>query len=203
MALRIDERFVVDAPVGPVWDFLVDPRRVVACVPGGELGPIVDARTFDGKVRIGVGPLTLAYRGRVSLAEVDAAARRVKIVGDAHETAGSDAARMTLESALTALPAGGTEVVARIRIEIEGRIVELGRGVLERVGHEVFREFAACVRATIEADARRAAGGPAAGAEVAPRKDALRAVPLLLGALRSWVAELLRARSALWRQDPP
>jgi hypothetical protein len=93
----------------------------------------------------------------------------VKIVGEAHETAGTDSARMTLVSALTVLQADRTEVVAQVRIEVAGRIVELGRAVLERVGHEVFRDFAACVCATLEAERRRAAGGPGAAVAVAPR----------------------------------
>jgi carbon monoxide dehydrogenase subunit G len=186
----------VDAPAGVVWDFLVDPRRVVACVPGGELGQVVDERTFHGKVRVRVGPLVLAYRGRVSLAEVDAGARRVRIVGEARETAGTDAVRMTLESGLTALPTGGTEVIARVRVEVEGRLIELGRGVLERAGHEVFRDFAACVRARIEAEAAGGSGGGAGARAPVPHRDALRPVPLLIGALRAWVAELLRARGA-------
>lgn len=186
--LRIDERFVVDAPAAAVWDFLVDPRRVVACVPGGELGPVVDERTFHGKVKVRVGPLVLAYGGRVRLAEVDPAARRVTIVGEARETAGTDAARMRLESALTALPSGGTEVEARVRVHVEGRVVELGHGVLERVGHEVFREFAGHVRAAIEAEVPSPAG---AAAPPPPPREALRPLPLLYAALRAWVRELL------------
>jgi carbon monoxide dehydrogenase subunit G len=183
VAIVLDERFVVRAPVARVWDFLVDPRRVVACVPGGELTHLVDARTFDGKVRVKVGPLVLGYGGRVRLADVDVAGRRVRIVGDARETAGSDAARLTLESWLAPLP-GATEVVARARVEVEGRIVELGRGVLEALGHAVFQDFAGRVAAAIEA------GGGARARDAAPaaRAEPLRAIPLVLRALRAWLA---------------
>ena len=126
--IRVDERYVVQAPVGPVWDYLVDPRRVVGCVPGGEVAAVLDERTFDGTIRVAVGPLTLAYAGRVELADVDAAAHRVKIVGTAHERAGPGSARLTLESWLTPLPGGETEVVAHARVDVTGAIVELGRG---------------------------------------------------------------------------
>ena len=189
MAIRIEERYVVRAPVGPVWDFLVDPRRVVACVPGGELQQVVDERTYRGSVRVRVGPLTLAYRGRVHLAEVDAPARRVTIVGVARESAGTDSARLTLESWLVPLP-DGTEVVAHARVDVAGRIVELGRGVLEQLGHLVFRDFAAAVTARVEAEeARRAAiaAGSPAPAGPPPSSPPLRAFPLVLRALRAWV----------------
>jgi carbon monoxide dehydrogenase subunit G len=187
MAIRLDERFVVNAPVAPVWEFLVDPRRVVACVPGGELGAVVDERTWAGSVKVLVGPLTLGYGGRVRLADVDLAARRVRIVGEAREAAGGDRARMTLDSSLRPLPGGATEVVARARIDVAGRVVELGRGFLEQLGHVVFQEFAASVRLAIEAE--RASG-------VAPEPAApLRAMPLVLRALRAWVAGWARGRA--------
>jgi carbon monoxide dehydrogenase subunit G len=194
VAIRVDERFVVSAPVERVWDHMVDPRRVVASVPGGELTAVVDDRTFDGALRVAVGPLTLAYAGRVRLAEADVPARRVRIVGDARERAGPGSARLTLESWLAPLPGGGTEVVAHARVDVKGRIVRLGRGVLEQLGHVVFQDFAARVRAAVEAgEAGPAAPGapcPAASARAEP----LRAVPLVVRALRGWVAAWLRAR---------
>lgn len=195
MALRIRERFVVDAPAGPVWDFLVDPRRVVACVPGGDLASVIDERTFDGTIRVSVGPWIIPYAGRVHLAEMDVAERRVKIVGAARERAGDDSARLTLESWLTPLPGGATEVVAHARVDVAGRVVELGRGVLEPLGHLVFQQFAACVRATVEAE--RAGGRGAATAGPAPgpaRREPLRAIPLVLRAVRAWMAGWLRPR---------
>jgi uncharacterized protein len=196
VAIRIAERYVVRAPVEPVWDFLVDPRRVVACVPGGELASLLDARTFEGTIRVEVGPLTLSYAGRVQLAEVDVTARRVKIVGIARERAGKDSARLTLESWLTPLPGGVTEVVAHARVDVAGRIVELGRGVLEPLGHLVFQQFASCVRATVEAErAASAAGTPVAPPAMPFRREPLRAIPLVLRAVKAWMASWLRARA--------
>jgi carbon monoxide dehydrogenase subunit G len=195
MAIELQERYVVGAPVAAVWDFLVDPRRVVACVPGGELTAVLDERTFDGTIRVIVGPLTLAYGGRVRLADVDAAARRVRILGDAHERAGTDSARLTLESWLTPLPGGATEVVALARVDVAGRVVELGRGVLESLGHLVFQQFASCVRATVEAEQAPVLGGARAAAHPkAVRPEPLRAVPLVFRAVKAWVAGWFRAR---------
>jgi uncharacterized protein len=110
----------------------------------------------------------------------------VKIVGAARERAGSDSATLTLDSWLTPLPGGATEVVTDARVDVSGRIVDLGRGVLERLGHLVFQEFACCVRATLEAEQAEAAGKlPAA---MRPRPDAIRAFPFVFRALKAWVA---------------
>jgi carbon monoxide dehydrogenase subunit G len=186
MAVRIEERFVVKAAAREVWRFLVDARRVVGCVPGGELEEVVDERNFRGWIRVQIGTVTLSYRGRVRLAEVDPEARRVKIVGQAREGAGSGSARLTLDSFLVALPDGSTEVVAQVQAELAGRVVELLRGVIEQFAREVFRDFAACVRATVESEATRGL------LVAAPRRKPLRAIPFLLRALRSWIGGLVR-----------
>jgi carbon monoxide dehydrogenase subunit G len=191
MAIRLEERFLVNAPVDPVWDFMVDPRRVVACVPGGEL-EAVDGRTFLGAVKVLVGPLTLAYRGRVRLAKVDADLRRVTIVGEARERAGTDSARLTLESWLGSLPDGRTEVVAIARVDVAGRILRLGLGVLQPLGHAVFQEFAARVQERIEADEACRARGEAP--PVRGATEPLRAIPFALGSLRAWVLGMFRPR---------
>lgn len=192
--VRVEERFGVAAPVERVWEALVDPRRVVACVPGGELRAIVDDRTFEGRVNMRLGPFALAYAGRVRLAEVDVAGRRVTIVGEAREGSSDGAARLVLESRVTPVAGGGAEVVAHARIDVSGRVLELGRGLLEAMGHVVFQDFAARVRSGVEAEVREegARGSPAPPAE----RDVLRPIPLVLRALGAWVAAWFRdARS--------
>jgi carbon monoxide dehydrogenase subunit G len=156
---------------------------VVACLPGAELAEVVDERTFHGNVVVKVGPVQVAYRGRVQLAELDAAAGRVRMVGEGRESTGAGSARMTVESRLAALPGGETEVTVVADVDVAGRLVQLGRGMIEQVAHQLFQQFAACVRAALEAGAGAAAPAPG---------RPLRALPLLLRAFAAWVAELLR-----------
>jgi carbon monoxide dehydrogenase subunit G len=178
---------VVRAPPGAVWSYLVDPRRVVGCLPGAELTEVVDERTFHGDVKVQVGPVSVSYKGRVQLAELDEAGRRVRMVGEGRESGGSGAAKMTMESRLVALPDGATEVTVIADLDVVGRLVQLGRGMIEQVSHQLFLQFSECVRATLEAEA---AGAPAAGER--PRREAVRAIPLLLKALGAWIAGMLR-----------
>ena len=152
MAIRIEERFVVQAPVEQVWEYLVDPRRVVTCLPGAELVEVVDERTFRGVVNVKVGSVTVSYRGRVHL-ELDAAARRVNMTGEGRESAGTGSARMAMESRVSAVRGGGSEVVLQADVVVVGRIVQLGRGMVEQVAHQLFQQFASCVRAVLEAEA--------------------------------------------------
>jgi uncharacterized protein len=155
MGFRVEERFAVKAPVDAVWAYLVDPRRVVTCLPGAELTEVLDERTFHGNVKVKVGAVTASYKGRVNLAEVDEPAHRVRMIGEGREGGGAGSAKLSMESRVAPLPDGGCEVVVQADVDITGRLMQLGRGGLfQQVAHQIFEQFAACVRATLEAEAQ-------------------------------------------------
>ena len=216
MAIRIQEKFAVKAPPAAVWSFLIDPKQVVTCLPGAELSAVVDERTFDGNVRVRLGTMTVVYRGRVRLAEVDDAARRVRMTGEGREAAGAGQAKMSLESQVAEGAGGGAEVAVHADLDVVGRIVQLGRGMIENVAHQLFQEFARRVRDRLEtaalaaaADAPVASGSGAVlaapsvrvstgsrrteGALAAP-PEAVSLFPLLLKALWAWLGQLLGVR---------
>ena len=210
MATRIEEKFAVRAPPQAVWSYLVDPRQVVTCLPGAELTEVVDERTFRGTVKVKVGPVTVAYRGQVLLEEVDEAGRRARMVAEGRETAGTGSARMRMESRVAEGSGGEAQVTVTAEIEVVGRLVQLGRGMIESVSHQLFAQFSACVCRTLEAPPPVAppAGSPAPGstavppppgagpggaAPLAPRTvEPVRALPLLFRALGAWIAAWLR-----------
>lgn len=183
VAIEIQQRFTVAAPVETVWRLLLDPSRVVTCLPGAQLEQQVDEHTVLGAVQVKLGAITSRYQGRVRFVEVDEAQHRVRIAGEGRE-AGGGTARGALTSQLVALPEGGTEVVAEARIDLTGRIQQMGRGLIQGVGEQLFREFAARVRGQCEdADPHVAAAGDRAPA---PASDApLAVLPLLWRTLRT------------------
>jgi uncharacterized protein len=194
MPIHIEERFRVNAPVQAVWEYLVDPRRVVGCLPGAELTEVVDDRTFNGAVKVKVGTITVSYKGRVRLVEVDAAAHRVRMQGEGRESTGTGSAKMAMESTVSTVD-GATEVVVRSDVDVVGRLVQLGRGMIEQVSHQLFQQFAACVRGTLESEAAARVAGTAPTPQP-QRAEAVAAFPLLMRALWAWFVGLFRKRAS-------
>ncbi len=199
MAIQVEERFTVRAPARAVWAYLTDPRRVVTCLPGAELVEVVDERTFLGNVRVKVGAVGITYRGRVHLDELDAAARRVRMAAEGRESAGTGQARMTMESEIIERGPSETEVLVRAQVDVVGRIVQLGRGMVAEVAHQLFQQLSAGVAATLAAEAAAAAalaaapegGRPApAASPLPPRAEAVRVIPLLFAAFWAWLRSL-------------
>ena len=165
MALRIEETFDVRAPEDLVWRWLTDPREVVHCLPGAELTEARDERTYAGKVKVKVGPVTIAYEGVAVIEEQDDAARRIRMRAEGKEAAGSGSARMTMTTTLERHDAGGGVVLRVVAdVDVVGRIVQFGRGMIESVSKQIFRQFADCVRATLEPRAAAITAETATGA---------------------------------------
>ncbi|MBS1105568.1 MAG: carbon monoxide dehydrogenase subunit [Deltaproteobacteria bacterium] len=191
MALEIRETFRVAAPVDRVWRFLMDPAEVASCMPGASLDEVVDARTFLGTVRIRLGAISASYKGRVRFDEVDDAGRTIRAVAEGRETGGGTA-KGTLTSRLSALPDGSTEVIAEASVDLTGRVVQVGRGMIQGVSAQLFKEFVARVCAKLEMPVGELAAALPAGAPAPGEGDSIRLLPLVLNVLRNAIVRFFR-----------
>lgn len=170
MALQIQESFEVAAPVDMVWAFINNPANVVACMPGATLTQVVDERQFVGAVKLKIGAVSAQYQGTITYAEVDRGNGLVRMIATGNERGGGTVSG-TILTRLEALPgSNATKVSCESNIDLTGRIVQVGRGMIEGVSAQVIKKYVGNVRAMLEAPA--AAAGPEAAAPAAPEGDA-------------------------------
>lgn len=216
MSLKLRESFQLRVPPERVWHFLIDPAQVVRCLPGAELTETVDARTYRGRVKVKVGPISTAYDGTAQLTELDHDTHRMQMVGEGREMGAAGSAKMTMIGTVTAHPEGGSRVDVEATIDIAGRVMQFGSGLVESVSRQLFRQFADAVRQTLELEVTTAANVANSavpmetGADpwltnsptdvaarpptAAPSPNELRIIPLLLRALWDWVHRFFGSR---------
>jgi len=189
MPFKLEEEFEVRAPVQQVWEYLIDPARVVFCIPGAELLEAQDERTFVGAVKVKVGPMTMSYKGLMKFTEVDEQEHQVRMVGEGREAGGAGSAKVTMLSKVAPLGGGGSLVVVNAEVDLVGKIVQFGRGMIEEVSRQLFRQFSACVKQRLEVanEAQPAGSAPteSRSTETPPdsETEALSAAPLVLRAM--------------------
>lgn len=197
-SLKIEERFTIDAPAEEVWRFLIDPARVVVCLPGAQLDSTDDDGAYHGAVKVRVGAVTVQYKGSMTFEELDHERRFVRMVGKGKEKGGAGSVMMTMESTVRELDGGGAEVTVESTVQLAGRIVRFGRGMIEVVSKEIFKQFTACMAEKLASPGSGGDSGDAvtsedalkAPAEAPAEPQALAALPLLFRALRSWLLNL-------------
>jgi len=190
MAFKIEERFEVQAPVERVWKYLIDTQRVVGCLPGAELLEQQDEHTFLGAIKVKVGPLSMSYKGQAKFTEVNEETHQVRMVGDAREVGGSGSTKVSMLSTVAPFANGSSEVTVNADIELVGKIVQFGRGMIEEVSRQMFRQFSACVKQQLEITDEPQSTEKAPGPPAEPK--AVAAAPLAFRALWAIIARFFR-----------
>jgi uncharacterized protein len=149
--MQLENSFQVGAPPDRVFAYLLDVNKIVGCVPGAELTEVVDASTFKGRVKVKVGPITVAYNGTARISERDEAKRSATLSAEGRETTGPGSARAT---ATMQVEAAGEGSMIRISTDyhVAGRVAQFGRGVMEDVSKRLINEMASCIQANLKAD---------------------------------------------------
>jgi len=186
MAIEIRETFQVEAPIDAVWRFVMDPDKVVTCLPGAELERAVDDRTFEGRVKVKLGAISTSYKGRVRFTEVDEQGYTVRMVAEGRETGGGTA-KGSMVSRLRALSDGQTEIVAEASVDLTGRVMQVGRGMIQGVSHQLFQKFVASTRERLEG-----AEGEDEQVPGAVDPEPIRLLPLILQVLWTPVVRFFR-----------
>ena len=160
--MQLENSFSVSAPPDRVFAYLLDVNKVVGCVPGAELSEVVDTSTFKGKVKIKVGPITVAYSGTARIVDRDDGAHAAAIEAEGRETTGPGSARAKATMSVVADGAGSTVKIVT-DYNVAGRVAQFGRGVMEDVSRRLVGEMAACIKSNVEAGEMTPAATPEAG----------------------------------------
>lgn len=148
--MRIDNEFIVDAPVDRVWALFNDVEELAPCMPGTQLTGVEEG-VHSGKVKVKVGPVVAAYRGTARYMEQDAQTRRVVVEasGRAERGAGNAAATVTVH--LSEPDPQRTEVTVATDLKITGKLAQLGGGMIKDVSERLLGQFVKSVEAKLGA----------------------------------------------------
>jgi carbon monoxide dehydrogenase subunit G len=138
----LDQQVTIPAPVDAVWDFMMDIPAVSRCVPGVESFEAVDEDTFQGALKLKVGPISVRLQGKVVVAERDRENLRSRLDVSAAEK--RIASTVNAKATMTLVPKGEreTEVLIHTEASILGKLGEFGQAVMRRKADQVMQEFA-------------------------------------------------------------
>ncbi len=176
MAFEISQSFSLRAPIAAVWDFLIDPNRVAACLPGAAITGQEGADSYTGTMKVKVGPVASSYKGKLSFTKLDREEWTAELKASGQDVRGKGGADMTMTSRLTEQPDGKTEVSVTSQVNITGILAQLGRGMIQEVSDQMFQQFSTAMKAELEQEAAPAASEagtePQATAPAAPAAPA-------------------------------
>ncbi|MFM1778257.1 MAG: hypothetical protein RL741_875 [Actinomycetota bacterium] len=102
----------------------------------------VEGDTFNGQVKIKLGPITMVFGGAASFVEKDLANHRLVINASGSETKGTSTAQAIVTTQLIAEGPNLTRVDVNTDLAITGKPAQFGRGVMSDVAGRIIGQFA-------------------------------------------------------------
>ncbi|TGB09158.1 SRPBCC family protein [Streptomyces sp. MZ04] len=182
--MQLTNSVPVKASPDEVFTLMNDVERVASCMPGAALDGR-DGDTWQGSVKIKVGPISAAYAGTVRFLEVDPAGRRLRVQARGADTHGSGDAEA--EVALEVIAAAeGALLQLSTDLVIRGKIAQFGKGAIATVSDRILQQFAQNLGSLLDrertpAPATTAVTAPLAGRPALPPDAQLDGLSMLLG----------------------
>lgn len=141
MKTQLEKSFEVPQGTDLVWEHLIDPNKVMDCVPGVTIDEKVGENHYKGKVGMKFGPIGAKYDADIFYDEIDAANRKIIITGKGVDVKGQGSADMTMTMNLAEIAEGGSRLDAIMDVTINGKIAQFGARLITTVSNQLFKQF--------------------------------------------------------------
>ena len=89
MKVDLKKVFPLESDKPDAWNQLRDVEKVASCMPGAEITERVADDHFKGKVKVKVGPVSLAFNGDIHVKNIDEEKQELHLVAEGKDKKGS------------------------------------------------------------------------------------------------------------------
>ena len=162
--MELTHGFTVPGTVEETWERFGDIADLAECFPGAQVTS-VSGDSFEGTVKVKLGPVALVYAGSGSFVSRDEAAHRFVVEAKGRDKRGNGTAAATVTVSMTADGAAdATAVSVQTDLSITGKPAQFGRGMMQDVSDKLLGQFVACLE-------QRSTGEPAGSGAPATGSD--------------------------------
>jgi carbon monoxide dehydrogenase subunit G len=164
--VELTHEFTVPTGQAETWAAFNDIESVAGCFPGATV-TAAEGDSFEGSVKVKLGPIALVYNGAGVFTEKDEAAGRLLISAKGKDKRGNGTAGADVTMTMTG--SGPTETLVRVvtLLQITGKPAQFGRGVMQDVSDKLLGQFTECLTEKLAGPADQPGGG-AADQDVGP-----------------------------------
>ena len=139
--MKFNQRGVTPMAREPLWDFLMDVPKVARSLPGVETVSQIDDTTYQGTLKVRVGPISLNLQGKIIMEQRDRGSWRAALRAEASDrmVAGAVKGKTTME--LKEIGPKETELLVETDVNILGKIGEFGQPIIRKKADQMLQEF--------------------------------------------------------------
>jgi succinate dehydrogenase/fumarate reductase flavoprotein subunit/carbon monoxide dehydrogenase subunit G len=143
--VEFSHQITLEQSADAVFALLIDLDRVAPCLAGAELLGTRPDGSRDGRVTIGLGPMTFTYTGVIDLVRTDPSARVAVLRAGGSEASGAGTAEADITLTVASLGANRSKLTIDTDVVMKGGAASLGRGLMDDVAEETLEDFAKAI----------------------------------------------------------
>jgi len=192
MEVKLDKRYPLAVSVVQAWTVLSDVRATAACMPGAALTDQIDETHFKGTVKSKIGPAMMSFGGDIEVLQLNAAEKRLQMLGKGADKAGSSASMNLTATVEAGETPTNCVLIGSATIIVSGKLAQFGSRLLVPVSDAMIGQFVDNFRVAAAAvPTAESATSPSAAAPVAPQPvKELNALALMWTVFKTWLAGL-------------
>lgn len=146
--MLLEGKFTLKAPIQELWDFLLKPETLAACVPGCEKWEAIDDKTFDSIVLAKVGFISVRFKFTTTLTEIEPP-RHLKAVGKGEALGKHGSFSQETVVDLEEVSDREVEVSYRSNVSVVGKLATFGDRIMRLKAKQIEKEFTQALKAKL------------------------------------------------------
>lgn len=146
--MRIENDMHVSASMEEAWALLTDIPAIAPCLPGAKLID-QDGDTYEGTMKVKVGPIVAEYSGTATVVEMNETDRTVKLTASGRDKRGAGNASADIFASMVE-DDGGTTVSIATDLKVAGKVAQFGRGAMADISKKLLGQFTECIEAKLQ-----------------------------------------------------
>ena len=139
--MKFSQRAVIPVAREPLWQFLMDVPKVAQSLPGVESVSRIDDTTYQGTLKVRVGPISLNLQGKIIVEERDRERWRASLRAEANDRVAAGAVKGKTTMELNEISPQETELVVETDVNILGKIGEFGQPIIRKKADQMLQQF--------------------------------------------------------------
>ncbi|WP_439687372.1 4-hydroxybenzoyl-CoA reductase [Cupriavidus oxalaticus] len=138
--MEIEKTLVTAAPPARVWELLLDPNVMGACVPGMESIEVLSDVEYIAHMAVKIAFINARFRLHTKIVETRAP-HYLRTEGTGEDASVASSLRQSSEIFLTAQDDGSTQLRIRVQVDVLGRLGTFGLSVMKTKADRMWEEF--------------------------------------------------------------
>ncbi|MBI4529517.1 MAG: SRPBCC family protein [Deltaproteobacteria bacterium] len=144
--MKFTQRAVIPVGRERLWDFLMDVPKVARSLPGVETVNQIDDVTYQGVLKVRVGPISLNLQGKIFVEQRDRENWRAALRAEASDRMAAGAVKGKTSMELKEIGPSETELGLETDVNILGKIGEFGQPIIRKKADTMLQEFVANIK---------------------------------------------------------